>query len=144
MAVAKVACLCHGCCHGKPTRLPWAITYPDGAGAAPAGVPVHPTQAYELLVLAVAALILARVNRPFWRGTLIFWFLAIYGLGRVAVEFSRGDFKPESFLGPLTHSQWFCVAASAASIVVLAVYRRKHAARRGIAETADPSLCSRE
>ena len=124
MLIAKVACLCNGCCYGKPSSLPWGISFPRGGSATPAGVPLHPTQIYEMLVLAVAAVVLARVNRPFWRGTLLLWFLAVYGLGRAAVECLRGDFKPDGFAGPLSHSQWLCLAASGVSAVVLAVCHR--------------------
>ena len=33
-ALAKVGCLLNGCCHGRPCSLPWAITFPEGAGTA--------------------------------------------------------------------------------------------------------------
>ena len=127
MLIAKVACLCNGCCYGQPTSMPWGIKFPAGPSGAPVGVPVHPTQIYEMLVLAAAAVVLARVNRPFWRGTLLLWFLAIYGAGRTATEFFRGDIKPEGSLGPLTHSQWLCLGVSAFSILALMIYRHVRA-----------------
>ncbi len=56
----RIACFFVGCNFGKPTDLPWAVTYAAGdpaflkqAGlglitpAAPATLPVHPTQLYE-------------------------------------------------------------------------------------------------
>jgi prolipoprotein diacylglyceryltransferase len=67
--------------------------------------------------------VLARANRPFWRGTLLLWFLAVYGLGRVVAEFFRGDLKPEGLWGPLTHSQWLCLVAGGVSAVVLVICR---------------------
>jgi hypothetical protein len=30
IAIGKLPCLCAGCCHGRPTSLPWAITFPAG------------------------------------------------------------------------------------------------------------------
>jgi phosphatidylglycerol---prolipoprotein diacylglyceryl transferase len=125
MLVAKIACLCNGCCHGQPTNLPWAMTFPANNGAGPAGVPVHPTQIYEMLVLVVTWAVLRWVNRPSWRGTLLLWFLAVYGVGRASTEFFRGDIKPEGSLGPLTYSQWLCLAASAVSVLSLLIYSRR-------------------
>jgi len=42
LAVGRWGCYFHGCCHGRPTDLPWAADFGDGVGR-------HPTQAYESL-----------------------------------------------------------------------------------------------
>ena len=31
----KIGCLLNGCCYGKESSLPWAITFPEGARGAP-------------------------------------------------------------------------------------------------------------
>src|SRR6202008_91164 len=40
-----------GCCYGRPTNLPWAITFTDQSAQANVGTPLnqplHPTQLYE-------------------------------------------------------------------------------------------------
>ncbi len=50
-AVGRVGCLLAGCCYGKPTDLPWAVTFTDPLAASnvgtPLGVSLHPTQLYE-------------------------------------------------------------------------------------------------
>src|SRR5262245_2813760 len=50
-AVGRLGCFFAGCCYGKPTELPWAITFSDPFAAAnvgtPLGVHLHPTQLYE-------------------------------------------------------------------------------------------------
>jgi len=125
LAIAKVACLCNGCCHGKPTGLPWAVTFPPGQGPAPGGVPVHPTQVYEMLVLALAGVTLYRVNQPRWRGTLLLWFLAVYGIGRPLTELFRGDLARQLLWGPFTQSQWLCAVAGGISVCILLVCRRR-------------------
>lgn len=49
-AIGRVGCLINGCCYGDyPTSLPWGVVYTQSACFAPLGVPVHPTQAYEIL-----------------------------------------------------------------------------------------------
>jgi len=61
-----------GCCYGRPTTLPWGITFTDPfAGrelGTPLGVPLHPTQLYEAgaeLVILVFLLAFERKGRPF-------------------------------------------------------------------------------
>jgi phosphatidylglycerol:prolipoprotein diacylglycerol transferase len=125
MAIAKIACLCNGCCYGRPSGLSWAITFPAGSGIAPAGAPLHPTQVYEMLVLGLAAIVLYRVNQPRWRGTLLFWFLAVYGIGRPLTGLFRGDLAKQALWGPFTQSQWLCAAAGGLSICVLLLHRRR-------------------
>src|SRR6478735_6528164 len=50
-SVGRLGCLMAGCCFGRPSSLPWAITFRDPAAAAnvgtPLGIPLHPTQLYE-------------------------------------------------------------------------------------------------
>lgn len=90
----KLGCLLHGCRHGQPCSLPWAITFPEGAGGTPAGIPLHPTQIYEIL-LAVCILLVFRILRyERWQGTMLLWFLILYGLGRAITEIYRGRRGP--------------------------------------------------
>src|SRR5579864_9007570 len=46
-AVGRLGCFFAGCCYGKPTSAPWAVTFKDPASLAPLGVDLHPTQIYE-------------------------------------------------------------------------------------------------
>src|SRR6516225_11583380 len=49
--IGRFGCFFAGCCFGKPTTVPWAITFTDPFAAAnvgtPLNVPLHPTQLYE-------------------------------------------------------------------------------------------------
>jgi len=42
-AVARVGCFLNGCCYGRASDLPWAVTFPQIGGHSPPPVPVHPT-----------------------------------------------------------------------------------------------------
>ena len=95
--VGRLGCLMAGCCYGKPTNVPWAITFtnPDAAAnvGTPLGVPLHPTQLYEsarralILVLLLAT---EKKGRPFPGRT--FWsYMLLYGISRFVIEFFRGD-----------------------------------------------------
>lgn len=117
---AKLACLFHGCCYGRASSLPWAITFPDAAaGGAPAGVPLHPTQIYELLVIVCILVVFRILRHERWKGSMILWFLVLYGLGRASIDFWRGDIDRFVHIGPLTLTQCACLAAAGVSILVL-------------------------
>jgi phosphatidylglycerol:prolipoprotein diacylglycerol transferase len=121
---AKFGCFFHGCCYGKACSLPWAITFPEVASGAPAGVPLHPTQIYEILVVICILIIFKKLKYEKWQGTMLLWFLALYGTGRATTEFFRGDFDHHLYIGPLTLSQLICLIAAGVSIILL--FLRRH------------------
>jgi phosphatidylglycerol:prolipoprotein diacylglycerol transferase len=95
--VGRLGCLMAGCCYGKPTDVPWAITFNNPLASAnvgtPLGVPLHPTQLYdagaELLIL-ILLLVTERRGRTFEGRT--FWlYMLLYGISRFVIEFYRGD-----------------------------------------------------
>ncbi len=121
---AKLGCLFNGCCHGRPCSLPWAITFPEGARTAPAGVPVHPSQLYEVGIMLVIMLVFSRLRSERWRGTRLLWFLLIYGFGRAATDVFRGDTESYLYPGLLTLTQLLCIIAGAAALLVLLFFGR--------------------
>ena len=52
-AIGRLGCFAAGCCWGKPTHVPWAVTFTDVYAAravgTPLDTPLHPTQLYESL-----------------------------------------------------------------------------------------------
>jgi phosphatidylglycerol:prolipoprotein diacylglycerol transferase len=120
---AKIGCLVNGDCYGKACSMPWAITFPEGAADAPPGVPLHPTQIYEILVVICVLVVFKKLKYDRWRGTMLLWFLALYGTGRAATDFFRGDFDQHIYIGPLTLSQLICLVAAGASIILLFLWR---------------------
>ena len=121
---AKIGCFFNGCCYGKESSLPWAITFPEGARGAPPDIPLHPTQIYEILVVICVLVVFVKLNYKKWRGTMVLWFLALYGIGRVATEFFRGDSEHHLFIGHLTLSQLICLISAGFSIILLYLWRR--------------------
>ena len=100
LAVMRLGCLQHGCCYGKPTDLPWGIVFTDPQSAVwrrYLGTPLHPTQVYELLAAAALFsgahfLVLPRVkDGRLPRGSVLVFFLALYGVLRFFIEFLRGS-----------------------------------------------------
>jgi phosphatidylglycerol:prolipoprotein diacylglycerol transferase len=128
--VGRLGCLMAGCCFGRPTSVPWAITFRDPAAminvGSPLGVPLHPTQLYEAgaeaLILAFL-LVFERRGRPFPGRT--FWtYMLLYGISRFFIEFYRGDSRGLVF-AVLSTSQFVSVILVPLSIVMLVVLSRR-------------------
>ena len=140
--VGRLGCLMAGCCFGRPTSVPWAITFRDPAAMAnvgtPLGVPLHPTQLYEAGAEAlILAFLLAfeRRGRPFPGRT--FWsYMLLYGISRFAIEFYRGDSRGMVF-DVLSTSQFVSVILVPLAIVMLVVLgRRPDPSRQAAAQRA--------
>ena len=105
--LGRVACQFAGDgTYGRPSDLPWAMSYPNGA--VPTTARVQPTPVYETLsMLLVFAVLwrLARTPRPGWY--VFAWFLVLSGVERFAIEFLRRN--PVLAAG-LTPPQWFALA----------------------------------
>jgi phosphatidylglycerol:prolipoprotein diacylglycerol transferase len=125
MILAKVACFANGCCYGAPCNLPWAVTFPGGSDyyTAPPGVSRHPTQLYEILVLAAIQVTFMVLDRKRWRGLLMAWFVVLYGIGRPLTEFFRAAEKRNVVIGPLTLSEAICLTGALLAGVVLIIAR---------------------
>ncbi len=124
-AMGKLGCLFNGCCHGKACSLPWAITLREGTSAALVGIPVHPTQIYEILLMGLLVFVFKLLRGERWRGTMLLWFVGIYGFGRATIDMFRGDADHLIYIGPITLTQMICLAAAVVSIGILFLSRRR-------------------
>jgi phosphatidylglycerol:prolipoprotein diacylglycerol transferase len=95
-AIGRLGCFAAGCCYGKPTWLPWGVTFTSPAAASlvgtPLNVPLHPTQLYESFAEFfnfILLLVLARRQR--FKGEIIATYMMLYGFERGLIEFVRGD-----------------------------------------------------
>ncbi len=127
--VGRMGCFFAGCCFGRPTGVPWAITFHDTFAArnvgTPLNVPLHPTQLYEASAeLLILGLLLAseRQGRQFPGRT--FWlYMFLYGVSRFVIEFYRGDQR--GMIGMLSTSQFVSVILVPLAIVMLVVLGRR-------------------
>ena len=90
-AFGRIGCFFAGCCYGMECETSISIVFPAG-GVAPAGVPLLPTQLMEsafLFLLAVFLVVLLKKKKPF--GTVIGWYMVLYGVWRFVIEFFRRD-----------------------------------------------------
>ncbi len=97
-AIGRLGCFAAGCCYGKPTNLPWAVTYtnPDANGA-PLNTPLHPTQIYEALIESCICVVLYQLaKRRHHSGAIIALYLILSGIARFLVEFVRAHDEANS------------------------------------------------
>jgi phosphatidylglycerol---prolipoprotein diacylglyceryl transferase len=129
--IGRFGCLFAGCCYGRPTTLPWGITFRDPFAASnvgtPLGTPLHPTQLYEagaeLLILGVL-LLTERKGKPFPGRT--FWlYMLLYAISRFIIEFYRGDER--GMVGMFSTSQFISLLLAPIAIVMLVYLSRVHA-----------------
>jgi len=136
--VGRMGCLLAGCCFGRPTSMPWAITFTNPQAAAnaatPLGIPLHPTQLYEAgaeLLILIFLLLWERRGIGFPGRT--FWsYLLLYGVSRFAIEFYRGDSRGMVF-DTLSTSQFVSIVLVPLSIIMLLLLSRRHTPDRRVA-----------
>lgn len=94
-AVGRGACTLNGCSYGIPTNLPWAVTFTSPDALLPPefkGIPLHPTQFYELIIDFGIFLYIWSVRKKVeFDGQLFLKYAMAYGVARFFVEFFRGD-----------------------------------------------------
>jgi phosphatidylglycerol:prolipoprotein diacylglycerol transferase len=121
--IGRMGCFLAGCCYGRPTDVPWAVTFTDPIASAnvgtPLNVPLHPTQLYdagaELLIL-VFLLVTERRGRPFAGRT--FWlYMLLYAISRYIVEIYRDDERGVFFHMPT--SQFISILIVPVSLFML-------------------------
>ena len=99
LVFGRLGCFFNGCCYGKHTDGPLAVSFPGRPD-------VHPTQLYEAAGALALYAVLYFVVRPRKRrhGQVFAALLVLYGVLRFALEFLRADDR--GGLAGLSTSQW--------------------------------------
>jgi phosphatidylglycerol:prolipoprotein diacylglycerol transferase len=134
-AIGRIGCFMAGDDYGRPTTVPWAVTFtnPEAAriGGAPLGVPLHPVQLYESLVCALLFVVLLRLERRrHHEGDVILAYTMLYAAARFVLEFYRGDPDRGFVFGGLLSTSQFIGVIMFVLAAILWV-RRRRATRRG-------------
>jgi phosphatidylglycerol---prolipoprotein diacylglyceryl transferase len=126
--VGRFGCFFAGCCYGKPTTLPWGITFTDPFAAAnvgtPLGVHLHPTQLYEAgaeALILMALLLTEKKGKPYPGRT--FWlYILLYAVSRFIIEYFRGDER--GTVGIFSTSQFISLVLAPLAIGMLVYLAR--------------------
>jgi phosphatidylglycerol:prolipoprotein diacylglycerol transferase len=127
--IGRLGCLMAGCCYGRPTSVPWAITFTDPFAQSnvgtPLNVPLHPTQVYEAgaeLLILIFLLVTERKGRTYPGRT--FWaYMLFYAISRFVIEFYRADER--GVVMGLSTSQFISVVLAPLSLLMLIYLARR-------------------
>ncbi len=115
--IGRVGCILNGCCYGDVCELPWAIVYTHPESLGPIGIPVHPTQAYEIIYLAIIFVVMLVLrNRLKPEGSLFIAYIGLYGAWRLGIDFIR---EGTPFLFGLHQAQVIGIITIVISITLL-------------------------
>jgi phosphatidylglycerol:prolipoprotein diacylglycerol transferase len=95
-AIGRIGCFMAGDDYGRPTTVPWAVTFtdPEAAqiGGTPLDVKLHPVQLYEAAFCLALFFFLVWLGRQRRRdGDVIVAYTLLYAIGRFVIEYFRGD-----------------------------------------------------
>lgn len=126
----RIGCLLNGCCYGRPTDLPWAITFTNPSAhelsGTPLDVPLHPTQIYDgLLNLVLYGFLAWLFRRKKFDGEIFATYLICYAIARSLVERFRGDYSNLHYHLGLTSAQWISAPMFIAGLALAAILSRR-------------------
>jgi phosphatidylglycerol:prolipoprotein diacylglycerol transferase len=132
-AIGRLGCFAAGCCWGRTTQVPWAVTFTDVYSAravgTPMDTPVHPSQLYESFATFLIFLVLLWLApRKRFQGQVALVYVALYSAVRFGLEFLRGD--PDRgawFGGTVSTSQLIAIALLLGVAVLLPRVRKTQA-----------------
>lgn len=136
-AFGRVGCFMYGCCYGKLTRVPWAVSFPPETPAyaaqfgskhfEPSSLPVHPTQLYAALAAALTtAFLYAYWPRRRYDGQILALMLIMAGTTRFFEELLRAD-EPAAFAAVpwMTLAHWFALGVCFTGVGLLFYFRQR-------------------
>ena len=120
-SVGRIGCFSAGCCYGRVTDLPWAVTFTDPEAnnitGVPLGIPLHPSQLYMSVAdLALFGVLVLISRRKRYDGQVFLWYILLYSVVRAALEFTRGD--PRGQIDGISTSQIIAAAAFVSAIIL--------------------------
>ncbi|MCX7972981.1 MAG: prolipoprotein diacylglyceryl transferase [Candidatus Aminicenantes bacterium] len=133
----RLGCFSASCCYGRPSGLPWSVTFTNPYSHELTGVPLdlalHPVQLYEaglnFLNFLILWLILKKKN---FNGQVFAFYIINYSLIRYFTEFYRGDHSSQTFLiltsspyTSLSFPQLFCLLGLIAGITLFFILRSR-------------------
>lgn len=118
--IGRIGCLMAGCCYGKPTDLPWGISFSHPHSLAPMHISLHPTQLYASLIgFLIFGVLIILYQRKAFAGQVFLWFLILHSTGRLLVERYRGDFRGMIPGTDLSSTQLVALCILLASVIAL-------------------------
>jgi phosphatidylglycerol:prolipoprotein diacylglycerol transferase len=129
-SIGRLGCFAAGCCYGRPTDVPWAVTFRDiyttRTVGTPLDVPLHPTQLYEsAATLVLFGLLLWLSTRKRFHGQVALAYVILYAVARFALEFYRGDAARGTVLGGWVSTSQFIAVLMVVTVALVWPYLNK-------------------
>ena len=137
VSIGRIGCFLAGCCFGKPTSLPWGLTFPEDSLAwmEIGSQRVHPTQLYSVVSLFSIFIILTILRKYVkFSGQLFLLSVLMYSIHRFFIDFLR-YYAPDERIGSLATSQVMSIVAGVAALVFMIVFIIQRPSHAGPAET---------
>jgi len=134
-SIGRLGCFSAGCCYGKPTDLPWGLTFTsqyayENVGV-PLNMPLHPTQLYESLgTMLLFLYLMFRLSRKHFTGQIILEYLILYAALRFFIEFFRDDERGFLFDGLLSTSQFVGILTILVSVLLFLFLKQRSTGTR--------------
>jgi phosphatidylglycerol:prolipoprotein diacylglycerol transferase len=113
LGLTRIGCFMAGCCWGKPTQLPWSVSFTNqNALTTSKYIPLHPVQLYHSLTnlaIFLTLVILAKRYKNQRPGKIFIAFLLIYPPMRFVLEFFRADEQRGFVMELLSTSQFISI-----------------------------------
>lgn len=131
----RMACLLAGCCYGKPTDVPWSITFSNPSSTAYyylPNIPLHPTQVYSMIH---AMLLFVFVNIYYFKkknrapGEVVPVMFLGYLIPRGVIEFWRADIDRGMWFGELISTGQIMSLLGVIACIALFFYLRRNLQR---------------
>lgn len=139
-SIGRIGCFLAGDgTYGRPTQLPWGVSFPHGVVAT--DVPVHPTPVYEALAALGIAALLALASRRTSALRVAALYLVLSGTARFLVELLRTN---DPVVAGLTQPQlWSLVGLVAAVVLWRAGHGGRHLNAAPVEAASEPALARR-
>lgn len=106
--LGRIANFINGELWGRPSRVPWAVIFPDSGSE----MPRHPSQLYEAFgegVVLGLAMYWLRSKNPRPTGKVTGAFFIAYGFIRICLEYFRAPDMGDPLVAGVSRGQWFSV-----------------------------------
>jgi phosphatidylglycerol:prolipoprotein diacylglycerol transferase len=127
LSFGRIGCFFAGCCYGRETSLPWAVTFKNPDSLARLNVPLHPTELYDAANgLAIFLFLSWMSKRKTFDGQVFWLFVFLYSITRFFIEIFRGDPRGFLFGDLLSTSQGIGILLAILSLFMLFYIKKKY------------------
>ncbi|MFZ0449381.1 MAG: prolipoprotein diacylglyceryl transferase [Desulfatiglandaceae bacterium] len=122
----RIGCLMAGCCYGKATRIPWAVTFTDPEALAPLHQALHPTEIYHAVSgFAIFGILLFLHKKKSYTGRVFIWYLLLHSFSRLLIERFRGDDRGMLFQTGMTVTQFVSTLILAGAFITIIILKSR-------------------